>query len=485
MLRALRILPLLLVCLASPASAQGRPPVERTDSAAQELAADVKRSPTTRGNVRERLERLMHFAMASGRPERYLRKEKVQHVHKLAASGRLDEAAKMVDLLYQEIGTAGEREPAPPGPPLDGPFGERPIVGPGHDVPLMLSAPPAPRPIERSEIPAASPLPELARAVLRAEPPAPAEKPSPRPLILIAAGLILFPAALIAAAAWKFRRKTEAAEAKQSLTDKYAIGSLITSGGMGEVYEGQDLTLGRKVALKRMLPDLKLDASLRQQFLQEARTVAKLTHPYIVQIHDCMESGEDVYLVFEFVKGKTLAQILTERPRLPLKECLRIFSHVCQAVDHAHKNHILHRDLKPANIMIDENGIARVMDFGIALESTRTMASAGPGFLDASGTLRYMPPEQHYGKSVRASDVYAMGVCLYEMTTGTLPFAAGSVDELIEQKRGRRFPAPSALVPGLPKEFDLFVTAVLAPDPQDRMGSALEFLELLEGVAAA
>jgi serine/threonine-protein kinase len=254
---------------------------------------------------------------------------------------------------------------------------------------------------------------------------------------------------------------------------------------MGEVYEGQDLTLGRKVALKRMLPDLKLDASLRKQFLHEAKTVAKLTHPYIVQIHDCMENGEDVYLVFEFVKGRTLAQVLTERPRLPLKECLRIFSHVCPAIEHAHKNHVLHRDLKPANIMIDDNGIARVMDFGIALESTRTVTSVGPGHLDASGTLRYMPPEQHYGKSVRASDVYAMGVCLYEMTTGTLPFAAGSVEELIEQKRARRFPAPSSLVPGLPRELDLFVTSVLAPDPQERMASAMEFLELLEGVAAA
>jgi serine/threonine-protein kinase len=122
------------------------------------------------------------------------------------------------------------------------------------------------------------------------------------------------------------------------------------------------------------------------------------------------------------------------------------------------------------------------MDFGIALESTRTASHAGPGVLDASGTLRYMPPEQHYGKSVRASDIYAMGVCLYEMATGHPPFAAASVDDLIAAKRSRRYPAPSALRPELPKEFDLFIAAVLEPDASHRVSSAPEFLELLNAL---
>lgn len=481
MTRALAVA-MLLVSFASPARAQ-RPPVERTDAAARELAADVKASPTTPENIKVRMDRLMHFAMASGRPERYLNREKARRVQKVAVSGRLKEAAQMVDQLYFAAAEASGREAEPPELPMDHPLGERPLLGPGHDTPVMLSRMPEARPIA----PAPAAPPALHAAPAEPIPAAEAPEPGPRPRSLLPLGvlLILSASGLIAFAAWKSRPKAEGTDPKQSLTDKYALGPLITAGGMGEVYEGQDLTLGRKVALKRMLPDLKLDASLRKQFLHEAKTVAKLTHPYIVQIHDCMENGEDVYLVFEFVKGRTLAQVLTERPRLPLKECLRIFSHVCPAIEHAHKNHVLHRDLKPANIMIDDNGIARVMDFGIALESTRTVTSVGPGHLDASGTLRYMPPEQHYGKSVRASDVYAMGVCLYEMTTGTLPFAAGSVEELIEQKRSRRFPAPSSLVPGLPRELDLFVTSVLAPDPQQRMASAMEFLELLEGVAAA
>lgn len=486
MIRAAGLVALLAACLAAPARSQEPPPVERTDAAARELAADVKASPTRPDNIKERMDRLMHFAMASGRPQRYLSKDKVHLVQKVAVSGRYRDAAKMVDELYFAAASATGPEPEPPALPMGHPLGERPIVGPGHDTPVMLSQMPQARPI--ASAPAAPPALHAAPAEpipAAAPPPAPETGPRPHSLLPLAASLILSAAGLIAFAAWKAHHKTESTEPRQSLTDKYALGPLITAGGMGEVYEGQDLTLGRKVALKRMLPDLKLDASLRKQFLHEAKTVAKLTHPYIVQIHDCMENGEDVYLVFEFVKGRTLAQVLTERPRLPLKECLKIFSHVCPAIEHAHKNHVLHRDLKPANIMIDDNGIARVMDFGIALESTRTVTSVGPGHLDASGTLRYMPPEQHYGKSVRASDVYAMGICLYEMTTGTLPFAAGGVEELIEQKRARRFPAPSSLVPGLPRELDLFVTSVLAPDPQERMGSAMEFLELLEGVAAA
>jgi eukaryotic-like serine/threonine-protein kinase len=154
---------------------------------------------------------------------------------------------------------------------------------------------------------------------------------------------------------------------------------------------------------------------------------------------------------------------------------------VGEAVDHAHKNHVLHRDLKPANIMLDSGGIARVMDFGIALESTRA-ATNSRSLLDTAGTPRYMPPEQYYGKSVRASDVYAMGVCLYEMSTGQLPFAAAGVEDLIEAKRERRYPAPSSLHSELPKEFDLLIAAALEPDPQNRVSSASEFLELLDAV---
>ena len=486
---ALKLMPLLLLSLALPGRAQ-----EHHDTAAG-LAAEAKSSPTTPQNMRDRLDRTLEFAQSSGNPGRYVRREMVMQVRMLIRGGRLPEAAALVGRIMRslESASAGEME----GPPGMGPGRGRPPPDGevhGDQVPMMLSQPQAAPPVERAaEAPRVRPFNPFLPVPPEKKASAPAEPPKdggpPWPLIIAVASL------LPALAFWWLRRKAEptaaapaapavaAPRTEPRLADKYSVGGLISRGGMGEVYEGQDLKLGRRVAIKRMLPDIKLDADLRRQFLQEARTVAKLTHPYIVQIHDCFEEGEDVYLVFEYVKGRTLAQVLIEKPRLSLKEWAEVFAHVCPAVEHAHKNHILHRDLKPANIMIDDNGIARVMDFGIALESTRTIRSAGPGFLDASGTLRYMPPEQHHGKSVRASDIYAMGVCLYEMTTGTLPFAADDVEDLIARKRARGFPAPSALVPALPKELDLFVTSVLAPDPKDRMGSALEFLELLEEIA--
>ncbi|MBI3565141.1 MAG: serine/threonine protein kinase, partial [Elusimicrobia bacterium] len=221
---------------------------------------------------------------------------------------------------------------------------------------------------------------------------------------------------------------------------------------------------------------------LRAQFLKEARFVGKLTHPYIVPIHDCVDDAGELYLVFEFVEGETLARRLTRDARLPLKEAKRVLGYVAQAVEYAHGQHVLHRDIKPGNIMLGADGIARVMDFGIALESTRTATSATGGFLDASGTLRYMPPEQHFGKSVRQSDVYAMGVCLYETATGHPPFAASDAEELLALKRAARFPPPSAVIPGLPTELDLLVAAALAPDAAKRVSSAAEFRDLLEGL---
>jgi TPR repeat protein len=269
------------------------------------------------------------------------------------------------------------------------------------------------------------------------------------------------------------------ARAGQVLAGKYELRALISSGGMGEVYDGHDRSLDRRVAVKRLLPGLLVDPALREKFLMEAKAAAQLNHPYIVPIYEGLVSGDDVYLVFEFVKGETLHGLLTRRSRLALKECQGLFNYVCQALDYAHGNQVLHRDLKPANIMLDGNGIARVMDFGIAVEATGSLAGNFVDQRSVSGTLRYMSPEQHYGKTTRASDVYSLGVCLYEMTTGCLPFNAPSVPEVVKQKSKGEFPAPSAHVPELPQEFDALISMALAPEPQARMQGALELYEAL------
>jgi TPR repeat protein len=268
------------------------------------------------------------------------------------------------------------------------------------------------------------------------------------------------------------------------LANKYELRKLISTGGMGEVYEGYDRNLDRVVAIKRLLPGLLVDPMMREQFLREAKTAAHLTHPYIVPIYESLVSGDDLYLVFEFVKGETLHSVLARRSRLALKECQGLFHYVCHALDYAHRKHVLHRDLKPANIMLDENGIARVMDFGIAVEATGTLSATFVDQRGVTGTLRYMPPEQHYGKATRASDIYALGVCLYEMSTGYLPFNAPSVPEMVEQKHKGQFPMPSSHVHELPQEFDAFIRQVLAPDPKTRMQTALEFYESLTKIPA-
>jgi hypothetical protein len=268
------------------------------------------------------------------------------------------------------------------------------------------------------------------------------------------------------------------------LANKYELRKLISTGGMGEVYEGYDRNLDRIVAIKRLLPGLLVDPMMREQFLREAKTAAHLTHPYIVPIYESLVSGDDLYLVFEFVKGETLHSVLARRSRLALKECQGLFHYVCHALDYAHRKHVLHRDLKPANIMLDENGIARVMDFGIAVEATGTLSATFVDQRGVTGTLRYMPPEQHYGKATRASDIYALGVCIYEMATGYLPFNAPSVPEMVEQKHKGQFPAPSSHVHELSPDFDAFILKALAPDPKVRMQTALEFYEALTKIPA-
>ena len=475
----------LFVALAGSAFAQRSPQPPSLD----ELASQVRQAPSDRLSVNPRYGMLLVALQRLRRKPGPALERRILTIRALLGAGRLTPAARMLDRLIVdaaaqahhlpplETASPDARVPTPPG---GFSTSEPEVLG---DTPRLLStAGPASIPAEPRPSGFAGSVASVASAAAGQTP---APSGAPWPFFMLAAVVVGGVGAALAVQ----RRRAPAPGPKTAgrlarLRDKYEVGKVVARGGMGEVYEGKDLRLGRRVAIKRMLAEAGADVELRRLFLREAMTVAKLSHPYIVPIHECVEDNGELYLVFEYVDGEPLSRRLSREARLPLKECRRVLTYVCQAIDHAHKQHVLHRDLKPANIMLDASGIARVMDFGIALESTRTLTSRGAAPLDVSGTLRYMPPEQHFGRSVRASDIYALGVCLYEMATGHTPFTASTVEELIEQKRARRFPPASTLVPGLGKDFDVLIAAALQPDPGSRVSSAAEFLESLEGLPA-
>jgi serine/threonine-protein kinase len=197
-----------------------------------------------------------------------------------------------------------------------------------------------------------------------------------------------------------------------------------------------------------------------------------------VGIHEVLEAGDDIYLVFDFVEGRPLSNVLTERKRLPFQECVDIFANVCQAIDYAHKKNVLHLDIKPSNIMVDANGFAKVMDFGLARHEAKEDSFSGVG---GSGTFWYMSPEQHSGVTTPAADVYAIGVTVYEVLTGDIPFKG---PDFLRQKDHLLYVAPTQLAPDLPAGIDALIADALKPQMTQRFpGGPLEFLERLKALA--
>ena len=252
----------------------------------------------------------------------------------------------------------------------------------------------------------------------------------------------------------------------------YVIGRTLGLGGMGVVYEATDRAANRKVAIKVMREEYKRDAKSRERFLAEARTVAALRHPNIVAIRSIIEEQAGIYLVFEFVEGRTLEDILRERKRLSVAEAKVILKQVCQALEFAHSQGVVHRDLKPSNIMVTGERV-KVMDFGI---SRRSAAQAESSTKTVQGTPFYMAPEQESGLIRKESDVFSLGACLYEMTTGRRPYEEPANSR---QKMLRQYVKPSDALPGLPAALDLLIHASLTPDPDLRARSPREFWETL------
>ncbi len=251
---------------------------------------------------------------------------------------------------------------------------------------------------------------------------------------------------------------------------------------MAEVYEGTDRRLNRRVAIKVLRPDLARDPMFQERFRREAQSAAGLNHPNIVAIYD---TGEDLigegssqvsvpYIVMEFVDGVTLRHMLNNGPRILPERALEVIAGVLAALDYAHRHGIVHRDIKPANIMINTNGDAKVMDFGIA----RAMSDAATSVTATSavmGTAQYLSPEQARGELVDArSDIYSSGCVLYELLTGVTPFNGDSPVAIAYQHVNEPPKAPSSLDPSIPSSLDSITLGALAKSPSNRYQTAAE-----------
>ena len=259
----------------------------------------------------------------------------------------------------------------------------------------------------------------------------------------------------------------------------YRLDRELGRGGMGVVFEATDQALQRKVAIKQLRAELKQSPKDLEMFLAEARLVAGLKHPHIVEIYAIINEGPDLLLVFELVSGQPLHSALERVGRIGLNQAISLLRQVGSALDFAHANKVIHRDLKPANIMITPQGAAKVMDFGLAHQASQTVAKLTRA--ESWGTPPYMAPEQELGTVSRESDLYALGVMLYESLTGKLPFPGPN---FLAQKREMRVALPSQLVPGLPKAVDDTIMRALQPDPALRFHSAAEFVQALGPVSA-
>ncbi len=265
---------------------------------------------------------------------------------------------------------------------------------------------------------------------------------------------------------------------------RYQILEELGAGGMASVYKAFDIRLERYVAIKIIRPDLfrdKIPHEILKRFEREARALARLSHPNIVKIHDFGEHNGLPFLVMECISAGTLKS--KTGSTVPYKEAVDLLLPIARALEYAHQRNVIHRDIKPANILLTEEGIPMLTDFGIAkiieARDTDRLTDSGTGI----GTPDYMAPEQWLGEILPQSDMYSLGVIFYELLTGRLPYAADSPGAVLLKQANEPLPLASSYVSDLPEKVDRLLCKALAKEPEDRFGDMAEMIAVLEELA--
>ena len=264
----------------------------------------------------------------------------------------------------------------------------------------------------------------------------------------------------------------------QKINDRYQIIKSIGEGGMANVYLAFDTILERNVAVKVLRGDLANDEKFVRRFQREALSASSLSHPNIVEVYDVGEDDGIYYIVMEYIEGKHLKQLLKRRGKLTLEEAVDIMLQVTDGMACAHDSYIIHRDIKPQNIMILENGLVKITDFGIAVALNSTQLTQTNSVM---GSVHYLPPEQANGKgSTVKSDIYSLGILMYELLTGSVPFKGDTAVEIALKHMKEKIPSIRKQNPTIPQSVENIVLKATAKNPKNRYDNVRDMYKDLQ-----
>lgn len=264
----------------------------------------------------------------------------------------------------------------------------------------------------------------------------------------------------------------------QKINDRYQIIKSIGEGGMANVYLAYDTILDRDVAVKVLRGDLSNDEKFVRRFQREALNASSLSHPNIVEVYDVGDDNGQYFIVMEYIEGKNLKDLLKKRGKLTTSEVVDIMTQIADGLSVAHDSYIIHRDIKPQNIMILENGLVKITDFGIAMAMNATQLTQTNSVM---GSVHYLPPEQASGKgSTLKSDIYSMGILMYELLTGKLPYRGDNAVEIALKHLKEPLPSIREELPDLPQSVENIILKSAAKNPKNRYNDAREMYEDLK-----